>query len=104
MLEPWPFPDPKNVAVVTVRKALVHGAPILLVVHSHADGTWQFRTGGPFNMADALLVTLSAVVAHDPSVAILADLPNGWRASREAVTAPWVRSKSPPEPNEETEA
>ena len=32
-LEVWPFSDPKNVAVVTVRQIVEGGQPVLLVSH-----------------------------------------------------------------------
>ncbi|WP_201766793.1 hypothetical protein [Rhodopirellula sp. SWK7] len=69
-------------------------APILLVCHDADDGTWQFLDGGTLSMADAMLVALSEVVARDPSVCDLADLPLGWQAVRRDVESPWEREPS----------
>ncbi len=87
----WPFAEPENVVTVTVRQIVYDGRPILLVCHDEDDGGWQFLTGGRFEMKDALLVGLSEVVALDPSVAELADLPLGWRALRENPDSAWRR-------------
>jgi hypothetical protein len=61
------------------------------VCHDGDDGGWQFLTGQDVRMEDALLVALEEVVKLDPSVGQLADLPVGWKASRERVGAPWKR-------------
>jgi len=65
--------------------------PVLFVCHDSDDGTWQFLTGDDVSMADALLVSLESVVAHDPTLAALADLPEGWKATRSHIGAEWVR-------------
>ena len=88
----WPFSDPPNVASITVRQVVHGGEPILLVAHDADDGGWQFLTGGSFDVADGLIVSLASMVRRDPSVAELADLPLGWQASRGAVGQPWQRA------------
>jgi hypothetical protein len=90
-MEDWPFDDPENVVTMTVRQITHSGQPILLVSHDADDGMWQFLTGGPFEMADAMLVSLREVYRIDPSIVELADLPLGWQASRSAVGKPWQR-------------
>src|SRR5262245_29350389 len=87
----WPFPEPENVATMTVRQIAHGGQPILLVSHDADDGMWQFLTGGPIEMADATLVSLREGYRIDPSVGELADLPLGWTAERSAVGQPWQR-------------
>ena len=87
----WPFEDPENVATITVRQIVCDGAPILLVCHDEDDGGWQFLTGGRFEMKDAMLVGLGEIVDRDSSVNELADLPLGWRATRENPDSPWQR-------------
>jgi hypothetical protein len=91
----WPFNDPPNVAVVTVRQIVREKKPALLVYHDIEDGGWQFLTGGEFSMEDALLVSLENVVALDPSLSELADLPLGWRAVRKSPSDQWQREPSP---------
>ena len=65
--------------------------PILLVTHDADDGMWQFLTGGPVQMADAMLVSLRELYRLDPSIGELADLPLGWTAERSAPEQPWTR-------------
>jgi hypothetical protein len=36
----WPFADPKNVAVYTVKSIWKLGKPILYVYHDEDDGAW----------------------------------------------------------------
>jgi len=91
-MEKWPFADPPNVATITVRQITDGLKPVLLVVHDAEEGDWQFVTGEPFDASDGLLVTLRSMIERDPSLAELADLPLGWRASRENVGVPWRRS------------
>ena len=88
----WRFRESANVAVFTVRAIMNRSLPILLVIHDRDDGGWQFLTGGSMTMKDAILVALSEVVAIDPTVQTLADLPVGWQATRASSSVPWVRS------------
>jgi len=92
MVSPWPFADPPNLAVITVKQILQGGKPVLYVVHGADDGGWQFLTGGPFDMADALVVSLRSMIEHDRSLAQLADLPIGWSARRDTVQSDWQRA------------
>jgi hypothetical protein len=88
----WPFDDPPNVATITVRQVVQDGEPVLLVARDAEDGGWQFLTGGVFDMADGLMVSLQSMVQRDPTLAELADLPLGWQATRDRVGAEWQRS------------
>jgi hypothetical protein len=90
-MDDWPFDDPENVATFTVRQITEGKQPILLVSHDADEGMWQFLTGEPIDMADALLVSLRSVYRLDPSIGELADLPLGWQARRSAVGEPWQR-------------
>jgi hypothetical protein len=94
MTEPWPFEDPRNVATITTRHVIRDGLPILLVTHDADDGCWQFLPGCDVVPADGLIVGLGCMVARDASLAELADLPLGWRATRDRVGAPWTRTRS----------
>ena len=88
----WPFDEEENVATMTVRQVTHGGQPILYVSHDADDGMWQFLTGGPVEVADAMIVSLREVFSIDPSVGDLADLPLGWTAERSAPGQPWRRS------------
>jgi hypothetical protein len=87
--EEWPFEDAPNVATITVRQIMIERHPILLA--SRDDDGWQFLTGGEFQVADALVVGLKNVVAIDPTLLKLVDLPLGWEAWRESPAHPWNR-------------
>lgn len=94
----WPFADPQNVAVITTMRIARGLDPIDFVSHDVEDGTWQFHSSAvPFSMKDAAIIALKNIVARDPSIAELADLPLGWQATRSSLGAPWQRSKSPDE-------
>lgn len=88
----WPFADPPNLAVFTVKQILHGGKPVLYVTHDADDGGWQFLTGGAFDMTDALLVSLKSMIEHDLSLAQLADLPIGWSARRDDTKSRWQRA------------
>lgn len=88
----FPFPAPPNVACFTTKQVRA-GAPILSVAHD-SEGAWQFLTGERVNEADAQLVALEEVLARDPTLAQLGNLPPGHVAARETASAPWVRAES----------
>ncbi len=101
MPNPWPFPDKKNLAVITLRKILGRESPILLVGHD-PEGSWQFLDGsGEPDPNDAAVVELEHMLNLDPSLAELADLPRGWLAWRDAPDAEWERG---PHPNAESDS
>jgi hypothetical protein len=87
----WPFDQPENCAVFTTTQVLKEGYDIVHVSHDAEDHGWQFHYGGEKTMADAMIVNLSEIVAHDPTVLEVADLPPGWKASREKKGSPWLR-------------
>ncbi len=91
MNDSWPYSDPPNVMAMTLQQIMDGTAPILLVCRDADDGTWQFLDGNAISMSDALLVCLKNVVALDPSVAELADMPLGTEAVRASAGAPWQR-------------
>ena len=95
MTTPWPWDQPPNCAVITLRAIVKNGAPILLVTHDLDDHGWQFLDGRDFKMEDALVVSLSEIVDLDPLIAKLADLPPGWCAWRPSTAEPWVREPIP---------
>lgn len=86
----WGFSDPPGTTVLTLR-SILRGQPIIAVEHDE-DGGWLFHDGRQlFQGSELKLVPLQAVVELDQGVAQLGDLPPGWRAWREAASAPWER-------------
>lgn len=89
----WPFPDPPNVATFTTRQVVREGHPIARVYHDE-DGAWQFHGPGDWAEADVMVVGLESMLALDPSLADLGNLPCGWRAHRAGPGEPWQRAKA----------
>lgn len=97
----WQFDDPRNAASLTTSFVL-DGTPVLRVYHDY-DGGWQFH-GSPDDRTTAevaRVVSLESMVARDPGLVQLHDLPFGWRAIRSSVGSPWVREKNNPFPTYE---
>jgi len=92
----WPFHEGKNRAAFTTRPVLEADHPILLVCHDE-DGDWQFLCGTTNRPRDGRVVALGEILKRDPSLAQVADLPEGWRAYRDDAAAPWVREEMEPE-------
>jgi hypothetical protein len=90
----WPFDQPRNCGVITLRSIVFGGKPILHVTHDEDDHGWQFLGAEDADLADAALVCLEDIVRKDPTVLEVADLPVGWHAWREAVGAAWGREKN----------
>jgi hypothetical protein len=91
MITAWPFNDPPNLAVITLRRITRKGAPILLVSHDKEDGGWQFLDGQEVAEEDASVVSLLYITRIDPSILQLTDLPLGWTARRSSSDDPWHR-------------
>ncbi len=89
MSEAWPFADPPDTAVVTVRRIMEQGYPILLVIHGADEDGWRFLDGNDVTEANALVVSLFHIVAHDASLRGLTSLPPGWEARRSDPSQPW---------------
>lgn len=87
----WPFEDPPNLAVISLRSICSRQKPILLVTHDEEDGFWQFLDGDDPVEADAVVIALHRVLSLDPTIAELADLPLGWHAWRQDATSDWQR-------------
>lgn len=93
----WPFEDPPNVAVFTLRSVIHGGADIVRVTHDEEDGAWQFLDRDGARMEEAMVVGLGGMLRRDPTIAELAHLPTGWAATRERAGAPWSWSRKPSE-------
>ena len=71
-------------------------SPILVVSHDEEDGAWQFLTEEDLpDEKEWMLVALAEIVAVDPTVKELADLPLGYSARRARPGAAWQRSQNP---------
>ncbi|WP_337100108.1 hypothetical protein [Paenibacillus sp. YIM B09110] len=89
----WLFKDPPNVAVITTTKIVNMGFPILHVSHDEDDGMWQFHDGSELNVEDGRVVSLQEIVAIDPGLMELHDLPEGWIAWRNNTGEEWNKIK-----------
>jgi len=92
----WPFDLPKKKMVLTSRFVVEAGVPICYVSHDVGEGdVWQFHPDEKFGNedADVRLATLKSVYLLDESIGLLGDLPVGWHAWREDVSAPWQREE-----------
>jgi hypothetical protein len=101
MADNWPFPDPENLAVFTLKRITRGESPILMVVHDEDDGSWQFLDGGEVAHEDATLVSLRSITRLDPTVLELADLPLGWVARRPGPGESWKRAPAVSEEDRE---
>jgi hypothetical protein len=89
-MSPKPFPEDPNLGVITTTSVLA-GQPILMVSHDADDGGWQFLCGSTDDPSHGCIVHLQHILAIDPSVSEVADLPLGWVAYRHESAAPWIR-------------
>jgi len=87
--DPWPFDQPPDCAVFTTTQVLRGGHPITHVYHDAGDHGWQFHYAGDKTAADMMIVALREICCYDLTVAEVADLPPGWRASRAGIGQPW---------------
>ena len=91
----WPFDQPRNCAVITLRQILDGSEPVLHVSHDLDDHGWQFLGLGDAEIEDAAVVSFQLIVDRDGSVRELADLPPGWHAWRGSALEPWMRAPNP---------
>lgn len=93
----WPFSAaPETITFVT--RHIFAGDEIAFAYHEWGEDGWQFLANRPTTSPDAMLVTLRQVYERDKSIAEIADLPNGWMASRVGPGAPWERRRNHPFP------
>jgi hypothetical protein len=90
----WTFADARNVAVFTTSGIVSGSHSILYVVHDADDGAWQFHSEEVFSShEDCKVVSLGEIVAMDPSILNLSDLPLGWIATRKSKDDCWQQFK-----------
>lgn len=81
-------------AVIAVKQVMSGADWIQYVFHDEEDGGWQFHGTEEAEERDIMMVSLQSVVALDPSLEKLADLPPGWQAYRASAKAPWKREEA----------
>lgn len=86
----WPFDERPNLGVLTLR-SIVDGASAIVRVERDADGLWMFLPLEDVRDDDLEYFDLKTILARDPSIAALADLPPGGHARRDQPDAPWRR-------------
>jgi len=84
------FEDDPYLGVLTTAPVLA-GSPVLMVSHDADDGGWQFLCGTTTDPADGRIIHLQEIVAMDPTLNDVADLPLGWIAFRRSVGGEWKR-------------
>jgi len=94
-LTAWPFDQPRNCAVFTIRQILDGSESILHVTHDLDDEGWQFLGSGDAKTADCKIVGFEEILSKDASLYELADMPPGWHAWRKSVNEPWVKAENP---------
>jgi hypothetical protein len=89
----WPFDLPED-ATVLADRGVLEGQPVLHVLRDPDDDGWSFLSGAAERIVDGRLVQLAALLAADPGLAELSDLPPGWSAERDYRGGPWQRRHS----------
>jgi len=88
----WPFPDPPTTTVLTFTPILA-GKPVLFVRHDD-EGHWYFFDRFDNTLIgcyELVLVPLERLLALQPKLQVLADLPADWQAWRDSPDQPWER-------------
>jgi hypothetical protein len=91
----WPFDQPPNCSVLTMRQVLEGLEPVLLVSHDADDHGWQFMGSTDAVIEDGRVVSLAGIVKLDPTIVQVADLPPGWQAYRDGTGCAWRRRPHP---------
>ncbi len=85
------FTESKSHIVFTLKQIVENNEPILFVIHDSDEADWQFLSGKPVSQKDLVIVSLESLVSTDGSLNDLADLPQGWYATRKSAGEPWDR-------------
>ncbi|HVU99127.1 MAG TPA: hypothetical protein VHE34_28085 [Puia sp.] len=82
------FKENLNTAVFTSDYVLSGSSPIVYIAH-HEDGSWEFWSKETISESDVRVVSLQQIIAIDPSVLEVADLPLQFAAVRDDISRPW---------------
>ncbi len=99
----WPFDQPPNCAVITLKRIIWENQPIRYVSHDEDDHGWQFLDGNDIVEEDGAIVCLEEIVELDPAVLEIAHIPPGYFAWREEPDAPWNIEKHEEELDEDND-
>jgi hypothetical protein len=90
-----PFSD-ETLEVVACRHLIHDKRPVRLATH-YSNGEWAFTCGRPDHglAKDYQLVSVSELLATDPELGDIADLPEGWSADRGGEPLAWYRYEDP---------
>ena len=88
----WSFKEAPDTEVMFARNAINKENSILHVVHD--DGSWAFLNNGPTTIGSFDVISLQEATKIDPSILMLADLGDGWFATRDSISSPWIRGES----------
>lgn len=86
----WPFDQTRNTGCISTRQVFDHKHPVLFAQHFEDDHSWVFGCGTTNAPKDCMIVTMSEVLAHDPSIVFVSDLPPGASAERADCSSPWI--------------
>jgi hypothetical protein len=76
--------------VTTIASVLTGERPVMIIEHWESS-EWVFRPAGSYYTTELVDVPFAELVRADPSLAVLADLPVDWVASRRAAGQAWRR-------------
>lgn len=85
----YPFHARPDMLVFTCIHVLEEGAPVTTVCHHFDDNAWEFLCDCPHTDEDALVISIGELCQHDPTLALLCDLPVGGAAVRKSKAHAW---------------
>jgi hypothetical protein len=83
--------NPLDPVVTTVDEVASGKRPVLLVMHDEGHGGWQLYDGFDVSDRSPTFVPKEVVLAVDPTLALVIDLPTGWKAYRTSLETEWGR-------------
>lgn len=84
------FKDLPDTAIFTTKFIIEDHKKITFIIHDIEDSSWQFHSYYYFKDIEvARLITLEEIIQIDPSVLKIADMPEGFYATRNDQMSPW---------------
>src|SRR4030095_14566848 len=89
------FKDSLNTAVFTTKFVIVDKKDITLVRHEPGDGAWTFFSNDEYENYEAVakVIGLGQIIEIDSTILEIADLPQGYYASRKSRKDTWKVEK-----------